>query len=272
LKKNKFFLVFILTLITTSSAYSQVSNPFLKNSPQGNVYSGDKRTVLIVFDASASMEEKINGETKIHIAKRALDDVLLNAPQDINLGLRVYGANSPKSNPYVDCFDSKLIVPPGISNRRTIVSEIYKILPRGFTPITYSLSQALQDISPYTGEKSIILISDGLETCGGDPCELAKTINLSGIDLKIDVVGFGVSDDVDAQNQLMCIATSTMAKYFEANNSDDLVQGLKESINKNVTGKIITMISAPPEIMITEPIYEKIPTIEPEKINLKRRK
>jgi len=265
LKKSKLLLSSaLLFFLALCPVYSQVSNPFLKNSPQGNVYSGDKRTVLIVFDASASMEETINGETKIHIAKRALDDVLLNAPQDINLDLRVYGANPPKLNHYTDCFDSKLIVPPGINNRRTIVSEIYKILPRGFTPITYSLSQALQDISPYTGEKSIILISDGLETCGGDPCELAKTICLSGIDLKIDVVGFGVSDDIDAQNQLMCIATSTMAKYFEANNAADLVQGLKESINKNVTGKIITMIVKPIEEI---PVYEKLPVIEPEKIN-----
>ncbi|MBI1857531.1 MAG: magnesium chelatase, partial [Candidatus Melainabacteria bacterium] len=68
---------------------------------------------------------------------------------------------------------------PGINNRRTIVSEVYKILPQGFTPITYSLGQAVRDLAPYKGEKSIILISDGLETCGGDPCDLAGQIGVS---------------------------------------------------------------------------------------------
>lgn len=266
---NKLFLLLIFVLVAqTTSAFSQVSNPFLKGNKLTNSFDRNKRTVLIVFDASGSMEEKMNGETRIHIAKRVLEDVLLKAPQDINLGLRVYGSSVPRGNPSLDCFDSKLVVIPGTNNRRSVISEIYKILPRGFTPITYSLSQALQDIAPYEGEKSIILISDGLETCGGDPCELAQTISLSGIDLKIDVVGFGVSDDPQAQNQLMCIATSTMAKYFQANNASDLTKGLTDSINQSVTGKIITMISAPAE----KSIYEILPSLQSEKLILKNRK
>lgn len=266
---NKLFLILIFSLVAqTTSAYSQVSNPFLKGNKLTSSFDRNKRTVLIVFDASGSMEEKMNGETRIHIAKRVLEDVLLKAPQDINLGLRVYGSSVPRGNPSLDCFDSKLVVIPGTNNRRSVISEIYKILPRGFTPITYSLSQALQDIAPYEGEKSIILISDGLETCGGDPCELAQTISLSDVDLKIDVVGFGVSDDPQAQNQLMCIATSTMAKYFQANNASDLTKGLTDSINQSVTGKIITMLSAPVE----KSIYETIPSIQPEKLILKNRK
>lgn len=266
---SKLLLILILLLVTqTTKVFSQVSNPFLKGNNLTNSFNRDKRTILIVFDASGSMEEKMNGETKIHIAKRVLEDVLLKAPQDINLGLRVYGASIPRGNPSFDCFDSKLVVIPGTNNRRSVVSEIYKILPRGFTPITYSLSQGLQDIAPYNGEKSIILISDGLETCGGDPCELAQTISLSGIDLKIDVVGFGVSDDPEASHQLMCIATSTMAKYFQANNADDLTKGLTDSINQSVTGKIITMISTPTE-SIKKIIHDNIPTIQPEKLNLK---
>lgn len=269
---SKLFVILLFFLIFTPQAFSQISNPFLKGSNSVSSFDKSKKTILIVFDASGSMEETINGETKIHIAKRVLEDVLLRAPQDINLGLRVYGASAPKGNPYFDCFDSRLVVIPGTNNRRSVVSEIYKILPRGFTPITYSLTQALQDIAPYEGEKSIILISDGLETCGGDPCELAQTISLSDIDLKIDVVGFGVSDDPLAQNQLMCIATSTMAKYFQANNADDLTRGLTESINKSVTGKIISMISVPSDTAPEQkPIYETLPELQPEKLNLKRK-
>lgn len=273
LKKNNFylFLVLIIGLIFSLSAFSQVSNPFLMSYTPNNVYSSDKKTILIVFDASASMEDKINGETKIHIAKRVLEDVLIKAPQDINLGLRIYGASNPKGNPYTDCFDSRLVVSPGINNRRTVISEIFKILPRGFTPITFSLSQALQDLSAYSGEKSIILISDGLETCGGDPCELAQTINLSNIDLKIDVVGFGISDDPEAQNQLMCVATSTKGKYFLANNDQELTQGLTESINKSVTGKIVTMFNPTEQKEKIQTPELPLPSLQAEKLILKRK-
>ena len=256
-----------------NTANSQSSNPFLKNTSQKtNPYTSDNRTVLIVFDASGSMEDKIRGETKIHIAKRVLGDVVEKADTDLNLGLRVYGASNPSGNPYIDCNDSKLLVLPATKNRRSIISEIYKILPRGFTPITYSLSQAVQDLAPYKGEKSIILISDGLETCGGDPCELAQSLIASNIDLKIDVVGFGVKDDFEAQKQLMCIALNTNGRYFSAESDQELTRSISESINKSVTGRIITMINKPVEVQSEETEgYENLPMLQPEKLILKRK-
>ena len=259
---------FILTVFSLCLKCYSVENPFLSSKkPKGNPYSYGKRTVLIVFDASSSMEEKIAGETRIHIAKRVLEDVLTDSDSDINLGLRVYGSKKPTGNPYIDCNDSRLVVLPGIENRRTIISEAYKILPQGLTPITYSLSQAIQDLIPYKGEKSIILISDGLETCGGDPCQLAESINASNIDLKIDVVGFGVRDDYDAQEQLMCIAFNTHGRYFSANSAEELTRGLTETINKSVTGRIITMISEPIE---TKDDSGNLPMLKPERIFFKK--
>lgn len=255
-------------------AIAQTINPFLKSNKQSDCSSSNsKRTVLIVFDASGSMEEKIRGETKIHIAKRVLEDVIEKASSDINIGLRVYGASNPTNNPNLDCNDSKLVVLPSTNNRRTIISEIYKILPRGFTPITYSLSQAIQDLSSFQGEKSIILISDGLETCGGDPCLLARELSASNIDLKIDVVGFGVKDDFEAKQQLMCIALNTNGRYFSADNDSELTRGLSESINETVTGRIITMISKPVEVKTEETEgYKNLPMLQAEKLILKNRK
>lgn len=273
--KNKIILLFLLFVFSSYLlVFPQITNPFLKDKKNKHgIASSDKNTILIVFDASASMEDKIKGETKIHIAKRVLEDVLTNASQDLNLGLRVYGSAEPTGNPYFDCSDSKLLVFPGINNRRLIISEIYKILPRGFTPITYSLSQAVQDIAHYRGEKSLILISDGLETCGGDPCELANSLAESNIDLKIDVVGFGVRDDFAAQKQLMCIALNTKGKYFSADSADELARGLRESINKVVTGRIITMIGKPLEVGTEETEgYENLPRLQPEKLILKKNK
>ena len=269
MKKSNFFLVTLFFALSCISVFSQ-SNPFLNSGSQKrNPYQSGLRSVLVVLDASGSMEDKIKGETKIHIAKRVLEDVITKADQNINIGLRVYGASNPTNNQYIDCSDSKLLVLPGTNNRRAIISEIYKVLPRGFTPITYSLSQAVQDLIPYKGEKSIILISDGLETCGGDPCQLAQSLLNSGVNLKIDVVGFGVRDDWAAQEQLMCIALNTSGRYYSAENDSDLTKGLSESINKSVTGRIITMVAKPVEE--TEG-YETLPTLQPEKLDIKKRK
>ena len=273
MKKSKYFFLFdILFILSCSIVFSQTSNPFLSKNPKENLFSPDKRTVLLVLDASRSMEEKIRGETKIHVAKRVIEDVVSKVDTNTNIGLRVYGASNPTGNPYLDCSDSMLLVLPGINNRRAIISEVYKVLPRGFTPITYSLSQAAQDLIPYNGEKSIILISDGLETCGSDPCQLAQTLAGANIDLKIDVVGFGVKDDWEAQQQLMCIALNTNGRYFSAENDQELTQSLSESINKSVSGRIITMIGKPIEVQSEETEgYENLPTLQPEKLNLKRK-
>ncbi len=275
--RNKLFFIlfsFFLSIPFVGSAISQDSNPFLNTKRlKDSLYASGKRSILIVFDASRSMEEKINGETKIHIAKRVLEDVLLKAAPEINLGLRVYGSSKPTNNINFDCNDSRLLILPGTNNRRAIISEIYKILPQGFTPITFSLTQAIQDLAPYNGEKSIILISDGLETCGSDPCELAASLKESQIDLKIDVVGFGVKDDWEAQQQLKCIALNTNGKYISAESDEDLTRGLTESINKSVSGRIITMISKPIEVKSEETEgYENLPKIESEKVNLKRKR
>ena len=274
MKRINFFLLYILFITSVGAAISQGFNPFLKDNPRENPYSSQKRSILIVFDASGSMEEKINGETKIHIAKRVLKDVIEKAEQDINIGLRVYGASTPRGNSEFDCNDSRLLVTPMINNRRTIISEIYKILPRGLTPITYSLSQAIEDLSPYTGEKSIILISDGIETCGGDPCALAQNISASKIDLKIDVVGFGIKDDWEAKQQLMCIALNTNGRYFSADNDSELTKGLSESINKAVSGRIITMLAQPQQEVKSEETegYQNLPMLQAEKLILKRKK
>lgn len=274
MKNVRLFFLFLILICSVNTATSQTDNPFLRKKNQNtNLSVSDKRTILIVFDASRSMEEKINGETKVHIAKRVLEDVLTKSDSNTNLGLRVYGSGNPSHNPYIDCSDSKLVVVPGTNNRRSIISEIYKILPRGFTPITYSLSQAVQDLSPFQGEKSIILISDGLETCGSDPCQLSQELSASNIDLKIDVVGFGVKDDWEAEQQLMCIALSTKGKYFSANNDEELTRGLSESINKSVTGRIITKIGNPVEVKSEETEgYQDLPKLQAEKLILKRKK
>lgn len=268
IKLIKLSVVLYLFTLTTLNSYSQFSNPFLKsNNVDSNIYSSDKRTILILFDASYSMGEKLYGETKLHVAKKALEKILLNADPQLNIGLRVFGSGHNKSI----CTDSSLFVSPGVNNRRTIVKSIDNILPRENTgtPTAFSLLQAVNDITPYNGEKSIILISDGRATCGVDPCEAVEKMRERGINLKINVVGFDVQSDPEAVKQLKCIATSAKGKYFGANNAKELARGLSESISKNVSGRIITNIKKEVKPIPTPEGMLIIPRLQPEKLNIK---
>lgn len=271
LNKIKLSLI-LLFFISTNYSYSQTQyqNPFLSKKNQiQNTPSNNDRTVLIVFDASRSMEEQIKGETKIHIAKRVLEDVLKKADLDLNIGLRVFGSKEPSGRKDNDCLDSRLVILPSTNNRRSIISEVYKILPQGYTPITYSLIQAVNDLAPYKGEKSIIFIGDGLETCGGDPCGLTHSLKEKGVDLKINVVGFGLKDDISAQEQLMCVALETSGKYFAADNAEELAEGISQSFSETVSGKVITSPVQQTEIEKNKNLnneLQKLPKIQPEKI------
>lgn len=278
-KQNILFLIrlfFIITILFIEVLKSSAqTNPFLKDSrAYTNPFSPDKKTVLIVFDASGSMYDEINGESKIYIAKKVLEKVLTEVDVGINVGLRVYGS-SPISdmNPQKNCSDTKLLVEPSTNNRRSIISAVENITPNGLTPITYSLVQAIMDLAPYKGERSIVLISDGVETCGYDPCILAAKMKNYGINIKIDVVGFGINEsDYDAIGQLNCVALNTHGKFFVADTAAKLAKGLSDSFSTQVSGKIITMITAPPvqAPTNTKTDLKNIPQIQSEKIDTKK--
>jgi hypothetical protein len=218
-----------------------VSNKYQTNNYQGGNYQEDNRDkTLIIMDSSYSMSEKINGESKISIAKRTLNNVLSQLSPQANVGLRVYGYKTGLMG-IGACSASELRVPIGPNNLQRIGNEINKLTPTGATPIIYSIQQALEYDLPMAGngKNRIILISDGMETCGGSPCEYALDLVKRGVDLKIDVVGFNLNDP-DAQSQLKCVALSTKGKFCSPNNASELKNSLINSLNttKEIQGKI----------------------------------
>lgn len=227
---------------------------------------GAPANILFLVDSSQSMKEKISvgtdagKEPKMEAAKRVLQEAISKIPGDINLGLRVFGNGFTGFDS--DCQQSALLVPIGKNNRRAIIESARGMLPFGLTPLTYALMQAENDLRYVHGPKTVILISDGAETCGGDPCAYIERLTRIGVKMRVDIVGLGLKRDHDAQNQLNCIAQKSGGKYYDANTSADLINGITDSVKQAISGKVLTRVTSP---KITDTIPADLaPLIKPD--------
>ncbi len=187
----------------------------------------DQGELLLVLDSSGSMKEPdASGTTKIAAAKRALSTVVDELPDGAQVGLRVYGATVFEESAPGACTDSQLVVPVGPADKPALKRAIGKYKPYGSTPIAHSLKQAAKDVGA-EGPRTILLVSDGEETCADDPCLVAKEIHAKGIDLKVDVVGLNVGGA--AKRQLTCIADAGGGSYYDAQDAGDLSASLDQS-------------------------------------------
>lgn len=224
---------------------------------QANVQrQGGPVNILILVDASRSMTEPLKGgianvmgisnygTQKMDAAKIVLQNTLARIPQDINLGLRVFGQGFD-NNPMTDCTKSVLLVPLGKNNRRLIRDAVGTLKPFGLTPLTYALLQAERDLRDIQGTKTVILISDGVDTCGGDPCELIRKMEAMGIHIKVDIVGLGLGRDAAAKEQLNCISEASGGKFYDANTAGELVDSINVSVKQAIQGKVITKVRQP---------------------------
>lgn len=194
---------------------------------------GDK--LLFVLDYSNSMGEYLEHKTKANQVKEMMSQILPQISDTTKIGLRVYG-HTCNLIAYNACRSSELIVPLDFSNKTNIISEISHLRPRGMTPITYSLKQAVnKDLNGYSGIKHIILLTDGGENCDESPCDYAIGLVKTRKDIKIDVIAFNVHDEDDLA-QLQCTANVTGGKFTEANTKAELFRTMEDLVlpHKNV--------------------------------------
>ena len=175
--------------------------------------------VMIVFDGSNSMWGQIEGVAKIEIARNVMDHLLGDWTQQRHVGLMAYGHRRQG-----DCADIETLVAPDTETRTQILDRIGGITPTGKTPLTGAIEQAATSLSYTDTPATVILISDGLESCNRDPCALAETLEKRGVSFTAHVVGFGLGD-TDA-SALSCIADNTGGQYFSAGNADELSDAL----------------------------------------------
>ena len=185
---------------------------------------------MVVFDSSGSMiTNDAGGQTRIDAAKDAARTFITEAGDDAPLGLVTYGGNTGEApeDEAAGCQDITVVTPPEAGNSEKMIAHMDGLQPRGFTPIGESLRKAAAEL-PKEGQRSIILVSDGVATCTPPPvCDVAKELKEQGIDLVINTVGFNV--EPEAQQELQCIADATGGTYADASDADSLAKELNRA-------------------------------------------
>ena len=177
------------------------------------------RAVEIIVDASKSMWAQIDGRSKMEIAKTTLEEVSYWLPEDLDLALRTYGSTTASEQN--NCADSSLLVPFGESNRDYVRQAIAGLRPTGQTPIAYALQQAARDFESLQSDLTLVLVSDGIESCGGDPVAAAHALRQQGI--VVHLIGFGMGSAADEDTaSLQAIANASGGRYVTAGSAEEL--------------------------------------------------
>lgn len=184
LHKKYFFFLFLLVAGWNGLAQTRIQQKI-----------PEKTRILFLLDGSGSMLEQWGrpNQTKMSIARTILTNIIDSLQQNntLELGLRVYGHRSPKE--VNNCKDTWLEVPFKPKNHQLIIETINAIKPKGVTPITYSLEQSAKDFPASPGYRNIvILITDGIESCGGDVCATSRELQKKGVFLRPYIIGLGM--------------------------------------------------------------------------------
>lgn len=215
--------------------------------------------ILFVFDASQSMFGRWQSDMKINIAQKLLSKLIdsLKTKDNLEVALRVYGHQ--KQYPPQDCDDTKLEIPFAKDNFDKIKYKLRTLVPKGTTPIAASLERAADDFTPCENCRNIIvLITDGLEECGGDPCAVSQYLQKKGIVLKPFIIGIGK----DYSAAFKCVGT-----YFDASSEQEFSKALNVVISQalNSTTAQVNLLDAygdPTETNINMTFYDNLSGLE----------
>ena len=187
-----------------------------------------KTRILFLLDGSGSMYGPWENTTRIVAAKRLLTDLVdsLQVNPDLELALRVYGHQVDRRRQF--CQDTKLEVPFSANNHGQIKAKILQIDPKGVTPIAYSLEQAASDFPQEQGVRNIIIIiTDGIESCDGDPCAVSLALQRRNVFLKPFVIGLGMS--AEYRDQFGCLG-----EFIDATRISDFRNALGRAIRSTL--------------------------------------
>jgi hypothetical protein len=202
--------------------------------------------IQIILDMSGSMAAAAGKQRKADAAREALATALESIPDGTVVALRIYGHRIPRERKSEGCRDSELVIPFAPIDRAAIMTALEGARPLGQTPIEFSLHEAADDFGPpeETEDSNIILISDGIESCGGNPVKLAKELVREGFKIKIYTVGFDV--DAQARKQLEEVSAATGATYTDARNKEALAEAVETATFTAIHGEPVRVLKVVP--------------------------
>lgn len=227
----KLKLTIILMLIISLTCFGKSRYNLLLNPDKAKTDNVEIRTsdyTLFILDYSNSMNEILLSSTKYEMLLESMKYILSRLSDENKIGVRLYGQRWGLT-PYDACRATILAVPISDGNINNISGALSKYKPRGMTPITYSLKQAVtKDFKGLDGDKHIILITDGGENCDESPCKYAMELIKYRKDIKIDVIAFNIDNQADL-DQLECVAKVTSGKLYSADTKAELMRSLNHA-------------------------------------------
>ncbi|MDD3761834.1 MAG: VWA domain-containing protein [Nevskiales bacterium] len=197
-------------------------------APQA-VTAADDGSAILVLDASGSMWGQLQGRTKIELARKAVDGMLEQWPATQALGLIAYGHRRKG-----DCEDIEVLRPADGFDAAAIRQQVGALTPKGMTPISAAVRLAAGQLKYTEHKATVILVSDGEETCDADPCALGTELEKLGVDFTTHVIGFDLPEG-KAREQLQCLAKNTGGEYFEARDAGELTKAISEAVSASTT-------------------------------------
>jgi hypothetical protein len=173
--------------------------------------------VDLILDNSGSMLQTLGDERRIDVAKNVLTDLVEETlPSGIPLGMRVFG-DQP------DSCETDLAIDLAPLDRDAAVDRIAAIesVDGVKTPLAAALERVAADLSEVDGPKIVVLVTDGEETCGGNPQRAIRELVSQGIDVRVNIVGFAV-DDEGLKEQFEEWARIGGGRFFDAASADEL--------------------------------------------------
>lgn len=205
-------------------------------TPEAEAQGADAE-LAIIMDASSSMLQPDEGGTRLDVAKRATADLVDSLPDTARVGMLAYGTqvSDAPENHGAGCEDIRTLTPVGATDKDRLRAEVDGLEARGYTPIGNALRAAADELSPSASERSIVLVSDGIDTCAPPPpCEVAAELADEGVGLAVHVVGFRADEATRAE--LECIAGATGGSYLQADDAAALAESLEFLAQRAIVG------------------------------------
>ncbi|NNC95581.1 MAG: VWA domain-containing protein, partial [Chitinophagales bacterium] len=187
----------------------------------------ESSALILIYDASGSMWGQIDGASKNEIASAVVTATVANLPQDQKIGLVAYGHRSKG-----DCKDVEFLAPTNNTDKSKISASLKAIKPLGKTPLAYSATLVIDKLKADKSKATIILLTDGIESCDGNLCEVVRKAKEAGIEFKLHIIGFGLEDG--ATESLLCAAKEGEGEYFDAADASSLGAMLQRATSATV--------------------------------------
>ena len=258
ISKNIFFILFFFSGLLSAEVTVQVDPSEVKTPAdsfssaqvqakaqkmeEALVTNGPKAKVEVIIDASGSMAQILaKNKSKMYYLKELMREFFRARWKEKNLmAMRVYGGKKKGK-----CDDIRMAVPFSTTNISTMERQVSELSPMGMTPLHKSLVMAFDDLKSYLGPKRIVVVTDGQDTCGGDPCKTVEEWKKQKLDIKFYVIALGFKGESESLKKISCIGDTHVA-----NDGDSFNDALNQIGNKINQKENLQVISPNPQAVV----------------------